>query len=282
MRIRVRFGAVLSVALLGTGGLLAEGGTGSVPSLQSDAESGFYEGIILLSGGGGSLFDRSGDLIRTESSQWQERRTQAALGAAEVRVLGTVPASPLLLLPARFSSESSATGVLEYGISSQIGAGISIARTSIHVQRQEQFLLPNASSSSALFLSRYTEVTPVSRRFYRDTIWMAHFSWHPVEKTRIDPYLLLRGGLLKFESAFQSSTTFIAFNQVQSQNGTGFAGALGVGANLYLTPEFGVKIEGAWTRRLLRGDGGFHSALNTTALEAGFVLNFDNIARYSY
>lgn len=252
------------------------------PALSSEASVGFYQGIILLSGSAGSLFDVSGDLARAEKSQWAERRLQALAGGAELRLFGGAPISPLFLLPSQFGGEQGASGVLEYGLSDHLSAGLAFASATIDVTRQRQFPVPSADMLSTGALRLYTEAAPLTESFYRDSVWMAHLAFHPFEKTQVDPYLFVRGGLLTFHTSYQPANSVPNLFGPRDQSGRGYALGAGGGANLYLTPEFGIKVEASWLRRLLRGDQGLGSALNTTSIEAGFFLNFHNISRYSY
>lgn len=252
------------------------------PALSSEASVGFYKGIILLSGSGGSLFDVSGDLARSEKSQVGDRRLQALGGASDLRLLGGAAISPLFLLSSQFSAEQGGSGVLEYGLSDQFSAGLAFSSSTIDVTRQRRLPLPTPGLLTTGDLRFYTEAAPLTERFYRDSVWMAHFAFHPVEKTQVDPYIFVRAGVLTFHTSYQSSDAIPNLFGPSEQSGRGYALGAGAGANLFLTPEFGIKVEASWLRRLLRGDQGLGSALNTTHIEAGFFLNFHNISRYSY
>lgn len=246
---------------------------------RKTAPTGFYEGVLLMSAHAGSTVEQSGSLIRHEKSVAGANRVLAYGGVAPLRVLGGASLSPLFVQSPDFSNGSVGFFELEYGWKPNIGIGIMLTGLSQDIRRQEH--LPVASTLNG-DPAAYLEFTPRSRTFYKDTLLMGNLAYHPVDNSAFDPYISIRGGYGVMEAAYR--TEFDYFERWTDPYAEGYATAvgLGLGFNAMLTTEFGLKFEINSLQRFVRSDAFARHTVQTTSATVGFVLNWDNIRRFSY
>jgi len=244
---------------------------------------GFYKGIVLMSGHSGSIFDKSGSLLDHERYINNSLKAQALMGNAPLKILGNASTSPVFLIEQEYNNKHQLSFDIEYGFTSHIGIGISWMSTAMDTRRQEQLPLPENFTNIATGVpSFYLEVIPKERSFYRDSILLGSVSWHPVDEELLDPYIVFRFGGGTLKTAYRE--IYNPMQNLLNPDSAGFTTTAGIGAgiNIMLTGEFGLKIEINHTKKYLRSEHFSYATLNTSALTAGVVLNWENISRYSY
>lgn len=246
---------------------------------QSEHPYGFYKGIFLLSGTTGNSFHTGGSLISREKEIQKNLKTETASGQTPLRLLGQ-DATPLLGLPnSQFSTPTSYRLFFEYGVTDKIGLGFAASSFSMDATNNREYLdFPRLSPSHPN--PTYVEALPYTRRFYNDKMYSLAVSFHPLSRSRIDPFVNLEAGIVQYTTSSRNIHPSTAFEPVTS-TGTGYGVRAGAGVNFFLTPEFGLQLEISGQKKWLKSDIIGNTNLESVQIQMGFLFNFENIAKYS-
>ncbi|TGK03263.1 hypothetical protein EHO58_12580 [Leptospira selangorensis] len=246
---------------------------------QSEHPYGFYKGIFLLSGTTGNSFQTGGSLISREKEVQKNLKAESASGHTPLKLLGQ-DASPLLGLPnSQFSTPVSYRLFFEYGVTDKIGLGFAASSFSMDVTNNREYIdLSRLSPSQPN--PTYVEALPYTKRFYNDKMYSLAVSFHPLSRSRIDPFVNLEAGIVQYTTSSRNIHPSTAFEPATS-TGTGYGVRAGAGVNFFLTPEFGLQLEVSGQKKWLKSDIIGNTSLESVQIQMGFLFNFENIAKYS-
>lgn len=236
--------------------------------------TGFYDGIILLSGHGGSSLQASGNLITHDREVSQSEQKDVTEGRRPILALSSGPLSTAFLVDPDYSRGNQSFADLEYGVTSHIGLGISSGSGSVTVRRQE--MLPQIKSLAAPSGPvPYMEAVPMQRKYYSENGLFALVSFHPLSETLMDPYVIVRAGGVVTETAYRGSDDYFSLFLQPNTRGSGWMANAGLGLNIFMTREFGFKVEASGIHRYLHADAYSKKTLDTAMVTAGFIFNWD-------
>ncbi|EMJ97870.1 hypothetical protein AB3N61_12055 [Leptospira sp. WS58.C1] len=254
--------------------LLAEPNPG-----QAEHPYGFYKGIFLLSGTTGNSFHTGGSIISREKEIQKNLKTETTSGQTPLRLLGQDVSPPLGLPNSQFSTPTSFRFFFEYGVTDKIGLGFAASSFSMDATNNREYLdLPRLSSSQPN--PTYVEAFPYTKRFYNDVMYSLVVSFHPVSRSRVDPFINLEAGLVQYSTSSRNIHPSSVFEPITS-TGTGYGARAGAGVNFFLTPEFGLQLEISGQKKWLKSDIIGNTTLESVQIQMGFLFNFENIAKYS-
>lgn len=242
--------------------------------------TGFYKGAILASLYGGSVFQYGGSMISREKDIQENIGQRASLGLTSSKIFDTINVPLGFSVPgSQFFPKGTSRGSIEYGISDNVGLGISISRFSMDVTNNLEMQDVRVLSTQSFNYNNFTyiEMVPNKRNFYSDTILSFGGYYHLFSKSRFDPYAYLEGGIIFFHSASRRLKQNYLFDY-SSGDGRGFGGRAGFGINIYFIPALGIKLEVSHQKRWVQSTITGLVTLDTTQIEAGIFMNFETTA----
>jgi hypothetical protein len=229
---------------------------------------GYYQGVFLLSFMGGRSIAPSGSFIRHEKRYDRNIALLTQLGTYENPIRSNLPQNQHIsgYFDSKYSPGYSGQIDLEYGTFPNFGFGFTLSQFSINATRQDVIPL----SGDPL---KITPI-PVDSVLYRGTSAMAMGTYHPLQKSVFDPYLVLRAGVVGFTGEAHSGELSNP-SQINKgiQNGLGLATGAGAGMNIHLTRQFGIKVESFYNKQFLRSDSFSTRTLNIFTAQIGVVMN---------
>lgn len=245
------------------------------------ARSGFYEGTLLMSAHGGAVIDASGSLIAHDRGVTSADQIAVLTGSQPFRLAGGPPVTAAFFSGPRFDGGQQGFLDFEYGVTSRLGAGIAYGSGSLSVTRQEVLPQP-ATLASAGGPVPYLEALPMHRTYYSDNSVLGLVSFHFLPERRLDPYVIARVGAATTHTAYRGSYDYFGRMLQPDTSGVAWVAGAGLGMNVHLTAEFGLKVEASTTQRYVHSEAFAREKINMAAVTAGIVFNWDNISRFSY
>lgn len=193
---------------------------------------------------GPALAAPGGSFIRHEKLY---DRTLALAGQTGQLESGIPPLPPIV-----FSSSYENGGLFgadfEYGLTSHVGAGLTLSVTNVFARRQD--VLRGLSFSRQIL-----EPFPEESTLLSVASLQLLFTLHPLPARRLDPYLAVRGG-----PAFASGEAHYGFHPDLTRandaihNGRGFSYGGGAGVNVYFNALLALNLELSYQFSSLRAD----------------------------
>lgn len=256
----------------------------SVSGIHSKEEHsyGFYKGVLLFSGTVGNPFASGGDLTDREKDIQKNLSLRSSLGLTPQKLYGVSSLPPGIGLPdTNFKNLNSARVLLEYGLTDNIGAGLSLSTFSMDsVNNRELPDYLKITQNPNQLLATYIDAMPKTSRFYSDQTYSGVLSYHFISKKRFDPFVYGEAGLVIFESSSRQLKQNYLFES-ENRRGTGFGAGAGAGMNIFLTPEFGFQIDISARKKWLRSEQLGNSNLTTAQIQLGIIFNFETIAKFT-
>lgn len=232
------------------------------PTLQYPP--GFYQGGFFVSIVAGRSLAPGGSYIRHEKEYDHNLALQLQQGqvANPMSSEGGLPSS----FDAQYTPGYSGQVELEYGTFPHVGFGFTMTQFSIKAERQDVIL---SSRQPALVTP-----VPVATTLYRGTSATGLATYHFFEKSVFDPYVALRAGMVGFAGEAHAANLPDS-NRLSNkvQNGLGAATGLGLGVNIHMTREFGIKAEAAYHKQYLKSDQFSSRTLDTVTAQVGIIVN---------
>lgn len=232
------------------------------PTLQYPP--GFYQGGFFLSIMGGRSIAPGGSYIRHEKDY--DRRLAMQVQQGQIVNPVSAPADLPQTFDAQYTPGYSGQLDLEYGTFSHVGFGFTMTQFSIKADRQDVMLSTRRPP--------IVTPVPVATTLYRGTTATGLAAFHFFEKTVFDPYLAMRAGMVGFSGeahAGDMPDPNRLGNRIQ--NGIGIATGLGLGVNIHMTREFGIKAEAEYHKQYLKSDQFSSRTLDTVTAQVGIVVN---------
>ncbi|MCB1173118.1 MAG: hypothetical protein KDK39_06120 [Leptospiraceae bacterium] len=232
-----------------------------------DHPPGFYEGVILFSLMGGQTLAPSGSYIKDEKYYDDTVRTRIQLGEFGPPSL----LQPGVVFQPEYLAENIYQMDIEYGVWEHFGLGLTLFQFYMNARRQDIHNLPN----NIVFY----DPLPTKSNLYQGTGASMLFSYHPFTKKFIDPYLVLRAGVVGFtgeghQGPYKDATRFS--NKIH--NGLGAVIGGGLGTNVFIGRKFGIKLEADYYQQFLKSDLFSKRNLNTYHAQIGFFMNVSSLA----
>ncbi len=231
---------------------------------------GFYEGALFLGGAAGKTAAPGGSYVTLE--KYYDQRLREGLLTGTVRSVATGPDGTPLTFESEYLPGTFRSLDIEYGAFEHFGLGLSLFSYSIDVLRQDLFPPVGVFRNVA-------EPLPRRRRLYEGTAANFLATYHPVSRSFLDPFVALRAGFVGYSGeahAGVGGTSTRLTNRVR--NGVGGVYGAGVGMNLHLGRSMGIRVEGSYTRQILKSD--LFSSRDLSAYHAtiGVFFNYSAIA----
>lgn len=231
---------------------------------------GFYQGVLLIGAAAGKTAAPGGSFIALE--KYYDQRLRESIVTGTVRGVSAEPGGPPLTYESEYLPGTFRNLDIEYGAFEHFGLGFSVFSYSIDVLRQDLF--PQVGQ-----LRNVAEPLPRRRRLYEGTAATFLFTAHPFSRSLLDPYIALRAGFVGYGGEAHANVdpeVFRFSNRIR--NGVGLAYGVGLGMNLHLARAFGIRVEGNYTRQILKSD--LFSSRDLSAYHAtiGVFFNYNTIA----
>ena len=233
---------------------------------------GFYQGVLLIGATAGKTAAPGGSFISLE--KYYDQRLRESIVTGTVRSVVAEPGGPPLTYESEYLPGTFRTFDIEYGAFEHFGLGLSVFSYSIDVLRQDLF--PQVGQ-----LRNAAEPLPRRRRLYEGTAATLLATVHPFSRSILDPYVALRAGFVGYGGEAHAGVEPDAFRfSNRIRNGVGLAYGLGLGMNLHLARTFGIRVEGNYTRQVLKSD--LFSSRDLSAYHAtiGVFFNYSAVSAY--
>jgi hypothetical protein len=186
----------------------------------------------------------AGSFIRHE--KLYDRTLQLAGQAGQLE--SAIPSLPPIVFSSSYENGGLFGVDFEYGLTSHVGAGLTLSITNVFARRQDVF---RGLSPSRQILEPYPEDSVA----LSVTSLQILLTLHPLPARRLDPYLVVRGG-----PAFASGEAHSGFHpdliriNDSIHNGRGFSYGGGAGLNLHLNALLAMNLEASYQFSALRAD----------------------------
>ena len=237
---------------------------------------GFHRGVIYLSFMAGMTLSAKGSLLDHEERYDEIQRYRTWSGQLTQSFFGAPFTGPTFRMET--SNQPIGQMDLEYGISSHFGMGFSLFHFKIRQERQDQtpgFFVSNSLAAR----SDYVDAFPREGTLYQGTGLLYQFTYHPLSRSGIDPYIALRAGVSGFGgNAHQYLSRDMLREDTRINNGVGLVAGAGLGLNVFMGGPVGFRVEATVYRQALQADIFSRRGLSSAHLQVGLVMNLEAVS----